>query len=286
MNRYLSPVYMNIQGIQQKIFLFLLIIVIGSNTGLSQCIQDTNNIYTFKVDENTYQLIKENKSWADAQSCAVSLGGHLAIIGSQTEQDSIFANINRASINTNSTLAPDGGGAAYIWLAGNDTLIEGDWVWDNPGDTNTQFWQGDKNGSSIGGLFNNWGNEPDNFQNQDALGLALTSWPLGVAGEWNDVDEGNTLYYLVEFTVLSSINKNSVKKNAFKVFPNPALSEVSLAIDLKYGKAVNYQIVDTKGSIVLEGSYSGSPIKVEQLVKGTYWIKLNGSKEAAIFQKR
>jgi hypothetical protein len=62
----------------------------------------------------------------------------------------------------------------------------------------------------VDGRFNNWSrfNEPDNFRGpsreQDAAGIALTSFPLdipswGVQSEWNDVDINNNHYYVVEF---------------------------------------------------------------------------------------
>ena len=286
MNRYLNPVNMNLQDKALRIILIFFITGLGSSTGVSQCIQDTNNIYTFITNQNTYQLIKENKSWADAQACAVSIGGHLAIINDQTEQDSLFANLNRAGIITNNTVAPDGGGAAYVWLAGNDTLTEGDWVWDNPGGTNAQFWQGARTGSAVGGLYNNWGNEPDNFQNQDGLGLALTSWPFGVAGEWNDVDTGNTLYYLVEFSVLSGLQENVTGNKAFEVYPNPATNQLNFSDAFKNIENVSYRIVDVKGRVVERGNYSGTAINVEQLERGIYWIKLDGTEGSAVFQKR
>ena len=31
------------------------------------------------------------------------------------------------------------------------------------------------------------------------LGIALNDWPLGVAGQWNDVDIDNSLYYIIEY---------------------------------------------------------------------------------------
>src|SRR5437773_2122126 len=37
---------------------------------------------------------------------------------------------------------------------------------------------------------------------QDAAGISLDGWPLGVAGQWNDVNETNTLYYLAEFNAV------------------------------------------------------------------------------------
>ncbi len=146
-----------------------------------------------------YEIVKENLSWSEAAACAVELGGHLAEIGSQAEQDGLFAQLNQAGILAENTVAPDGGDASYVWIGGNDLAIEGDWIWDGDGDGDgVQFWEGTASGEPVGGLYNNWGNEPDNWSNQDGLGLAITDWPLGVAGQWNVVDAGNMLYYLIE----------------------------------------------------------------------------------------
>ena len=52
----------------------------------------------------------------------------------------------------------------------------------------------------------NWGTafgvqwEPDDFLgSQDALAMSVDGWPLGNAGEWNDLDENNELYFVIEY---------------------------------------------------------------------------------------
>jgi len=110
---------------------------------------------------------------------------------------------------------------------------EGTWIWDGDSDglNLVQFWQGNETGNPVGGVYNNWGtnngtqNEPDNFPfaatGQDGAAIALESWPagapanaaLGSAGQWNDVDDQNPLYYLIEYPVncssTSTIDPNS-----------------------------------------------------------------------------
>ncbi len=162
---------------------------------------DESNITTFMHDGKTYEIIEENKTWSAAASCAVERGGFLAEINDQAEQDAIFDALENANINVFNTTAGDGGGASYVWIGGNDIATEGTWILDGDNDgQGAQFWMGDLNGNPVGGLYNNWGMEPDDFgSGQDALGLALTDWPLGLAGQWNDLDENNGLYYVVEF---------------------------------------------------------------------------------------
>ena len=161
----------------------------------------SSSIVPFTYNEKNYEIVKDNKTWVDASAFAVDRGGFLAEINNEAEQNAIFIELGNASIIINNTVAPDGGGASYIWIGGNDIATEGDWIWDGDNDqTGNQFWMGTLAGAPIGGLYNNWGDEPDDFgSGQDGLGLAITDWPFGVAGQWNDVDDSNTLYFLIEF---------------------------------------------------------------------------------------
>lgn len=159
-------------------------------------------------------------SWETASACAVSRGGYLAEIEDVAENTAIFNEITtNGGVTFSNTTAPDGGGGSYVWLGGNDLETEGSWMWDGNNDgLYVPFWLGDASGSPVAGHYNNWGNEPDDFNGQDALGLSLNGWPLGVAGEWNDVDELNTLYFLVEFP----LNSGSIElENGFELYPNP-----------------------------------------------------------------
>ena len=165
-----------------------------------------NQPYMFVYDGKSYELVKTNLSWFDAADAAVQKGGVLAEINSQEEQDSIYYQVkNNAGIQSYQTSAPDGGGAGYVWLGGNDVATEGKWIWDGGYSGNgPQFWQGlsvSHGGSPVGGLYSNWGNEPDNFgtYGQDALGLAISNLPYGTASQWNDISAGNLLYYLIEY---------------------------------------------------------------------------------------
>ena len=60
-------------------------------------------------------------------------------------------------------------------------------------------------GEAVNNLYNNWGIEPDNYgEGQNALALGLTQWPvasghLGKPGQWNDINEKNKIYFVVEY---------------------------------------------------------------------------------------
>ncbi|RME17397.1 MAG: C-type lectin domain-containing protein, partial [Bacteroidetes bacterium] len=172
----------------------------------AQCNVPVNSVYGFTTNGISYELIKMNMTWTAAAACAVQRGGKLAEIMSKQQNDSVFHYVkNKSGINLSSTQAPDGGGASYVWIGGNDKQQEGVWIWDGDGNlTGPQFWQGTfQNGYAVGGYYVNWGSvnggEPDDFSNQDALGLSLTPWPFGNAGEWNDISENNTLYFVIQY---------------------------------------------------------------------------------------
>ncbi len=235
-----------------KSFLFFSLFCLSPLLVDAQCTIDPNNVYLFMYDGKLYEIVKENQTWTAAAQCAVDRGGYLAEINSQEENDSIFYHMNQAGITNSNTVAPDGGGASYLWIGGNDLAVEGEWIWDGDNiGVSTQFWQGTSSGSPVGGLYNNWGNEPDDYNGQDGLGIAITNWPLGVAGEWNDVDDQNTLYYIIEHPV-NSTGFPVIPKGNFLVYPNP--SNGVLTIDCtEESDDLNYQLLDQSGRVVQTG---------------------------------
>lgn len=236
-----------------------------------QC-ADPGNIYTFTYNGQTYEIIKENKTWVDAAACAVERGGMLAEINDAAENQAIYNElINNAGITNSNTVAPDGGGGAYVWIGGNDLGTEGSWIWDGDNDSNgSQFWQGTSSGNPVGGLYNNWGNEPDDYNGQDALGLSLNGWPLGVAGQWNDVDDGNTLYFVVEYPSTSGLNE---LKSELKVYPNPFTSKITIEND---GRDIDeIRIYNASGEEVKVFAMNKSAIKeidLSDLDRGMYLL--------------
>ncbi len=251
----------------------------------AQCFVNPANVLPYNIGSKTYGVVKEAKTWSAARACAVQFMGKLAIVESQLEQDSIFAILNRSGIVTSSTTAPDGGGAAYVWLGGNDRGTEGTWVWDSYAGGTGQFWQGARTGTVVGGLYNNWGNEPGNFNNQDALGFALTAWPFGTAGQWNDVDENNNLFFIVEYP--GTVGLNEVMRNkAVTLSPNPTQDELSLNCDNCGNRDEAYQIFDIQGRLMQEGVLNADKVvDVRKLETGSYFIQFVSSGLSLKFQK-
>ena len=259
-----------------KQLLFTSILLVSSTISRSQCSVDSVNIYSFTTNGIKYEIVKEKLNWVDAAACAVSRGGMLAEINSKAEEDTLFYHVNKAGINAANTVAPDGGGASYLWLGGNDLAVEGKWIWNGDNDSSsTQFWQGTTSGSAVGGLYNNWGNEPDNFYEQDCLGFAFTDWPLGVAGEWNDVAATNLLYYIIEYPNTTSIQE--IKARSFSLYPNPVSDIITVNTNSSL-KNSSYIITDQLGRTLFAGTLTpgSTQLDISQLIPGVYIFHVGG----------
>ena len=98
-------------------------------------------------------------SWTQGEALAISLGGHLATVRSQAEQDWLAASLAQYSL------------AWGLWLGLNDVAVEGDYEWSS-GSTST---------------FTNWASsQPNNSENQDYVHLAGPSVPGNDQWTWND----------------------------------------------------------------------------------------------------
>ena len=205
---------------KKTLFTILLGIILFLNVTSQVSCYTVANTYTFTFGLKKYRVVKELKTWTQAASCAVSDGGHLAEINSLAENTAVYNGILAAGVSSVYTSVNDGGSIAYVWIGASDIAVEGTWLWD--GDNNNSgihYWTGqgaagNNIGSVIGGNYNNWGRqygtgpqmEPDNFQqNQDAAAIALNGWPLnsggffGVSGQWNDINQNNSLFYVIEY---------------------------------------------------------------------------------------
>lgn len=232
-----------------KTTILSLLLIVAWGSVKAQCAQQSN-IYQFTYGTHVYLLVREANTWTSAAACAASYGAYLAEINDANEQAAIFNELtNNASIVVGNTVAPDGGGASYVWIGGNDIAAEGTWIWDGDDDgIGPQFWQGTTTGNPVGGLYNNWGNEPDNYgTGQDGLGLALTNWPLGVAGQWNDVADNNNLYFLIE---IDDLGNEELEEKSLNIYPNPV--DGILNIDNSNSEALALSLKDLSGKVLNE----------------------------------
>lgn len=156
----------------------------------------------FTYNGTSYEVISTAKTWVEAKSYAESNNGYLVIITSQAENDAIIN--NALNYLSGAPSASDGGNAKYVWIGGSDIATEGTFKWvDN---------------SNVSAGFANWGSgfitEPDDFEGQDALAMGLEPWPaggggIGTAGKWNDIDENNLMYFVVEYNSTEVIPQES-----------------------------------------------------------------------------
>ena len=136
---------------------FILTFTFCQNLISQELCTDTSAIYSFEYDGKNYGIVKDKMIWSDATACSYQLGGTLARIDDQAEQDAIMSEISNAGITNSNTIAPDGGGASYLWLGGGDMGEEGKWEWVGENGQTTTFWQGNNTGSAVDGLYSNWG---------------------------------------------------------------------------------------------------------------------------------
>lgn len=264
--------------------LVLLALIGDSIASYSQCVTSEGNVHAFTYNGTNYEIVLENLTWTAAAACAVERGGYLAEINTQEENDTIFYYVNTTPILPSNTVAPDGGGASYLWIGGNDIGTEGEWIWDgdNTG-ASVQFWQGNASGNPVGGLYTNWGNEPDNFNNQDGLGYAITNWPLGVAEQWNDVDDGNFLYYVIEYPASGAELNENHHKSKFKAFPNPSTNEIKVQLNDAFleHKEPKLKLYNNLGKCISEIAVNSKEINinVSDLPAGQYFIKMMNANE-------
>jgi hypothetical protein len=167
----------------------------------------------FEHDGHTYKLVELPATWHEATAAAnaMTLGdhvGYLARIDSAAENQAILEAVSEhlSPAQRANSIPNDGSETAFVWLGGSDAEREGRWIWSSNGDP---FWQGNFNGSPVGGRYTNWGVQPDNVGGvENSLAIGLADWPapfydLGATGQWNDLEAGNSLVYIVEFDALS-----------------------------------------------------------------------------------
>ncbi len=264
------------------------------NSSSAQVCANTANIFSFTFQAKKYEIIKEKKSWTDAAACAVLRGGYLAQINSKTEQDSIYNQIkNKAGISSSYTTVNDGGGIAYVWIGATDKKTEGVWLWDGNNDNSgANFWNGQGNagtgtGAIVNGAFVNWGGksngaakEPDNYlSNQNAAGIALASWPYGIAGEWNDIDMANTLYYVIEYDSSSTTGFNNLSnpKSDVCIYPNPATKTLSISSHQTNNRISAIEVYNTVGTLAkkeTEISDTRISLDVTEINTGIYFVNI------------
>lgn len=261
----------------------------------AQCASSTN-IYSFNYAGKSYEIVKELKTWTQASQCAVERGGYLVQIESLEEQNAIYDAIKASGISSSYKAINDGGGTSYIWIGASDINTEGTWLWDENNDgSGLDFWNGQgaagaNDGKVVAGKYVNWGGkskgtyqEPDNYNsNQDAAAIALAGWPsgttdLGIAGEWNDINSINSIYYIIEYNSIKTGINNSENDDDLKIYPNQANSKFDIYTNITSVNKPNLKIYNINGVLIQSldfQSYNSTIIDLTGNPKGIYILKI------------
>lgn len=105
---------------------------------------------------HSYQQFDIGLSWSEAKTHCEGLGGYLATLTSQEENDFVFENVGLKEVN--------------IWLGGTDAKTEGTWEW-----VTGETWS-----------YKNWGpNQPDDGDSGEQGQDQLIFWDAA-PGKWDD----------------------------------------------------------------------------------------------------
>src|SRR5262245_61233653 len=166
-----------------------------------------------------YALTQTTETWLSAEAEAVGLGGHLASITSQGEQDFLV-----------NTFLSGANGQNVYWPGLTDQAVEGTFVWTSGEDVTYTNWQS---------------GEPNNFLGVEDF-VAINwhfSFNIGSFATWNDLPvngynlntNGGTQLYsgLMEFTTLPTLTSTSTSilpVNVQNVAPTASVSGPASAV--------------------------------------------------------
>lgn len=255
------------------------------------------NIYTFSFNGSNYEVVKEAKTWTAAAACAVQRGGSLVEINGQAEQAAVYNAIVASGITANYSPVGDGGGASYVWIGATDKFNEGTWKWDGNNDNiGSNFWNGQGlagagNGTVVLSQFINWGGksnssiqEPDDFNsNQDGAAMAVSAWPYGIAGEWNDIALTNSIYYVIEYNNTLGIRSNE-QLASLQIFPNPTKEKIEVTSTIEI-KKIEVRAVDGKIVRAVNAVKKIEIIDLTGLTNGIYFVDVTTKDNSVITKK-
>ena len=107
-----------------------------------------SNCTGLEYSGNEYWLCSNYRDWTTARAKCQAVGLELVRIDDEAENEFIEDQI-----------------LTDRWIGGSDITQEGAWTWDIGAE---QFWAGDEDSASVGGLYTNWKlGQPNNYFGQD-----------------------------------------------------------------------------------------------------------------------
>jgi hypothetical protein len=98
-------------------------------------------------------LSEDRYTWNQAEAIAITLGGHLVTIRSQSEQDWLFANYNQLWFSANNTTSSGSViGAMGPWIGLNDVVVEGFFNWSSGEVATYSNWQSGQPNNGVGAV--------------------------------------------------------------------------------------------------------------------------------------
>ena len=194
---------------------------------------------SLRANSGFYVILSNQVSWDEANTIAtqsfssrdgLNSNSYLVAINDESEQASLsdwLQNVYQ-TYKESFPIVSDGGGVSYAWLGGSDAAEEGNFIWTSNEPFDFKNW-------GNGALFQsspNFSSEPDNYNNQDSLAIALQAYPFGSTGsngfgaisQWNDIDSSNKIPAILEFN--SSDYRISINgsKYAFDIDANAGIT--------------------------------------------------------------
>jgi len=72
----------------------MMVFMTSYHTAQAQC-ASAANIYSFTYNGKNYEVVRQNTTWINAASCAVTRGGYLAEINNASEQTAIYNELQK-----------------------------------------------------------------------------------------------------------------------------------------------------------------------------------------------
>ncbi len=181
------------------ISIIFFITVIGCGKAKNTLPKNTQQNINFQYEDHLYTIVKDKKSYLEAQKSAISMGGYLVEIGTKDENDFILKQLQKyiSQNEYNQTNISDKSIDAYIWIGALNDKDSEKWLWDYH---KFFIWSGYSEGQIVGNAYNNWGtSQPHNQIGELCASFSINGWGNTQQGKWRAINREHQLYYIIEY---------------------------------------------------------------------------------------